>query len=119
MEEIYRFFFKNLSCTRGVKNPDRILSRIVRCISNKDNRRLMERYSDEEVWIALKGIVPTKASGEYGFPTLFFQRCWHIVGPDVIAYCLNILNDGMNFDSLYVTNIVLISKPHHNEFRKL
>lgn len=44
---------------------------------------------------------------------MFFQKCWHIVGRDVTNFCLNILNEGMDFNSLNVTNIVLIPKIPH------
>ncbi|KAA3465999.1 reverse transcriptase [Gossypium australe] len=72
-----------------------------------------KKYSEEEVWVALKSIGLTKASGDDGLPALFFQRCWHIVGWDVVAYCLNILNEGVNFNPLNITNIVLIPKIPH------
>ncbi|KAA3475342.1 reverse transcriptase [Gossypium australe] len=47
----------------------------------------------KEVYQALKGMGPTKAPGCDDFPTLFIQRFWHIVGKDVEAFCLGILNE--------------------------
>lgn len=53
---------------------------------------------------------PTKALGPDGFSTLFFQKYWHIVGGDVINFCLGILNRGQDFGSLNQTDIALIPK---------
>lgn len=35
---------------------------------------------------------PTKAPGPDGFPALFFQQYWHIVGEEVTSFCLDYLN---------------------------
>lgn len=53
---------------------------------------------------------PTKAPGSDGFPALFFQRYWQIVGEDVSNFCLGILNNDHSFDSFNQTDIVLIPK---------
>lgn len=55
----------------------------------------------------------TKASGPNGFPTLFFQKFWHIMGRDVITFYLEILNKGKPLDCINKTNIVLIPKMHN------
>ncbi|KAA3471145.1 reverse transcriptase [Gossypium australe] len=74
------------------------------------NSKLTTTYLEDEVVTALKEIGPTKASGNDGFPALFFQKYWHIVRRDVNDFCLKVLNEGMDFDMLNMTNIVLISK---------
>ncbi|KAK5841990.1 hypothetical protein PVK06_004316 [Gossypium arboreum] len=53
---------------------------------------------------------PTKAPGSDGFPAVFFQRFWHIVGKEVVTFYLGILNEGQNFGPLNSTDIVLIPK---------
>ncbi|KAA3465211.1 reverse transcriptase [Gossypium australe] len=53
---------------------------------------------------------PTKAPGEDGFPAIFYQKCWAIIGEDVTNYCLHRLNGGMNINLINKTNIVLIPK---------
>ncbi|KAA3466579.1 reverse transcriptase [Gossypium australe] len=53
---------------------------------------------------------PTKALGPDGFPALFFQWYWHIVGKDVTKFCLGILNTDQGFEQLNSTDIVLIPK---------
>src|ERR1044072_8795478 len=63
---------------------------------------------------------PLKASGSDGFPSLFYQRYWSIVGKDVIKKMLNILNGRDNPDSINQTFICLIPKvkqpEHQSEF---
>ncbi|KAK5840244.1 hypothetical protein PVK06_009133 [Gossypium arboreum] len=53
---------------------------------------------------------PTKAPGHDGFPAMFFQRYWHIVGKEIVEYCLGILNNNEEVASFNNTNIVLIPK---------
>ncbi|KAA3475195.1 reverse transcriptase [Gossypium australe] len=65
---------------------------------------------EEEVRIALKGMRPTMAPGPDGFPAMFFQKYWHIVGKEVLRYYLGVLNKGLEVDSANTTNIVLIPK---------
>lgn len=89
---------------------DHIVSEVVNCISTELNNKLIADYSSKEVFLALKGMGPTKALGPDGFSALFFQKFWHIVGGDVSPYYLEILNHGMSLESLNRTNIILIPK---------
>lgn len=64
----------------------------------------------EELYAALKEMGPTKAPGYDGFPAIFFQNFWHIVGKEITNLCLEILNNGASFGNLNHTDIVLIPK---------
>ncbi|XP_040956169.1 uncharacterized protein [Gossypium hirsutum] len=77
---------------------------------NTNNVKLNARFTKEEIREALLGMGPTKAPGEDGFPALFFQKCWPIVGDDISNFCFQRLNEGMDFHSINKTNIVLIPK---------
>lgn len=70
----------------------------------------MTTYSAEEVYATLKGMGPTKASGHDGFPAIFFQKFWHIIGKETTNFCLEILNNGASIGTLNQTDIVLIPK---------
>lgn len=113
MEEIARGFFQKLFSTNEIGDTKHILTGVERCLSREDNLRLSVKCMKEEVCVALKSMGPTKALGDDSFLALFYQRCWHIVGNDVISYCLGILNDGKDLNSMNVTNIVLILKIPH------
>ncbi|KAK5812453.1 hypothetical protein PVK06_027883 [Gossypium arboreum] len=73
-------------------NYDHILSSIDRCIFEEDDSKLRADFTKEEILEALKEMGPTKTPGEDGFPALFYQKCWPIIGEDVMSYCLNVLN---------------------------
>lgn len=75
------------------------------------------RYTIEEIREALAEIRealaelgPTKAPGEDGFPALFYQKCWPIIGEEVTSFCLAKLNGDMDISLINKTNIVLIPK---------
>ncbi|KAA3476813.1 reverse transcriptase [Gossypium australe] len=103
-------FFQEMFMSRRVGDLSHILSGIKECISSDINDSLVATFTAEEVFVALKEMGPTKARGPDGFPTLFFQRYWHIVGGDVVNFCLGILNDDQSFGKLNSTDIVLIPK---------
>lgn len=77
MAEIAKSYFQNLFEAREKGHYEHLLSGIERCISEEDNQRLTVQYTKEEVWEVLTGMGLTKA---HGFPALFFQKCWYIIG---------------------------------------
>ncbi|KAA3485048.1 reverse transcriptase [Gossypium australe] len=86
-------YFQNLFSSNGVRDSSYLLLGIGTHISSEIISSLLATYTGEEVHQALKGMGPTKAPGWDGFPALFFQNYWHIVGKDVEEYCLGILNE--------------------------
>ncbi|KAA3485420.1 Pleiotropic drug resistance protein 4 [Gossypium australe] len=76
-------------------NCENILTDIEQCITDEDNHRLTAQYTQVEIWEALQSMSATKAPGEDGFPTIFFQKFWHIIGVEVSNFCLQHLNGGM------------------------
>ncbi|KAA3479525.1 reverse transcriptase [Gossypium australe] len=77
------------------------------------NQLLIEKYNEEEIVEAINNIRPTKASELDDFPTIFFQKFWHIVGREVNNFCLEVLNKGKSLKPLNHTNIMLLPKTVH------
>ncbi|KAK5785353.1 hypothetical protein PVK06_039927 [Gossypium arboreum] len=103
-------YFQNLFSSNGMGNLSHLLSGIDNSITQDINATLLAKYSAEEVYMALKGMGPSKAPGHYDFSVLFFQTFWHILDPDIEDFCLVVLNGGKDFDSLNQTELVLIPK---------
>lgn len=53
---------------------------------------------------------PTKAPGPDGFPALFYQKDWDVVGLNTTNNCLEILNAKKGIEDQNKTNIILIPK---------
>ncbi|KAA3460557.1 reverse transcriptase [Gossypium australe] len=113
INEVALNYFQNLFSTTGVGDSTYLLEGISTNISSEINSVLLSMYSREEIQKALKGMGPTKAPGFDGFPALFFQKYWHIVGKDVETFYLGVLNEGRDFESTNRTDIVLIPKSSH------
>ncbi|KAA3468586.1 reverse transcriptase [Gossypium australe] len=84
LKEEAKTYFENLFSSKGVANPSKVLEGIKRSISYEMNEGLQSPFREEEVRTALNGMGPTKAPGLDGFPALFFQKYWHIVGKEVL-----------------------------------
>lgn len=79
-------------------------------------RSLMCSYTEEEVWVALFQMHPSKSLGPDGMYPFFFQKFWHIVGHDVTTAVLSVIHSGRYLHKMNYTHIVLIPKkknPQH------
>ncbi|KAK5843472.1 hypothetical protein PVK06_005929 [Gossypium arboreum] len=103
MGNIARDYFVNLFEFCGTVNMDHILLEVPCCISKSMNQCLLATYTKEEIIEALNGMGPTKASGPVGFPVIFYQKYWNIIGKDTSNFCLGILN----VDRLITDNVLL------------
>ncbi|KAA3460385.1 reverse transcriptase [Gossypium australe] len=103
-------YFKDLFSSKEVRNSDNLIPAISPCITEELNKNLMKEFQAEEVVEVIKSIAPLKASSKDGFPAIFFQKYWHIVGNEVTRYCLNILNGRRDIEEVNHTSIVLIPK---------
>ncbi|KAA3460176.1 reverse transcriptase [Gossypium australe] len=110
MAEIARLYFQELFEAKERGNCENILTGIEQCITDEDNYCLKAQYTQVEIWEALQSMGATKASGENGFPAIFFQKFWHIIGVEVSNFFLQHLNGGIEVSSINCTQIVLIPK---------
>ncbi|KAA3481225.1 reverse transcriptase [Gossypium australe] len=55
-------------------------------------------------------MAPLKELGIDRFPTLFYQKYWHVIGNDIARFCLDMLNSRNDIEVINRTNIMLILK---------
>ncbi|KAA3488882.1 reverse transcriptase [Gossypium australe] len=110
LQEAAKNYFASLFSSERVADPEKVLEGIEDCVSQEINEALQSPFKEDEVRTALKGMGSMKAPGPDGFPTLFFQKYWHIVRKEVLGYCLGVLNEGKEIDSANMTDIMLILK---------
>ena len=67
------------------------------CVSDVKNEALTAPFSEEEVWLAIKGMNSAFAPGPDGLPVKFFQTFWHTIKPEIMAL----------FEEFYVGSIDL------------
>lgn len=77
--------------------------------------KLSSRYTKEEVLCALKAMGPLKAPGPDGFPAIFYQQAWEIVGNDISKDTIRLLEGGDLHPGLAEALMVLIPKGDHPE----
>ncbi|KAH1130158.1 hypothetical protein J1N35_001536 [Gossypium stocksii] len=92
MKEVARSYFQKLFSAGQKGSYERLLSGIDRCITNEDNKQLTAKYTKEEIQAVVFELGPTKAPGEDGLPGIFYQKYWHIIGEEVMGFCLQLLN---------------------------
>ncbi|KAK5775000.1 hypothetical protein PVK06_042866 [Gossypium arboreum] len=110
VESIVKGYFFDLFMPKGIGNLNHILSGVHLCTLKRMNRMLLDIYSEGKIIESLKGMGPTKASGADGFPVIFYQKYWHIIGKDTSDFCLGILNNGSSLEEINKTQLVLIPK---------
>uniref|UniRef100_A0A803P9U4 Reverse transcriptase domain-containing protein n=1 Tax=Cannabis sativa TaxID=3483 RepID=A0A803P9U4_CANSA len=104
-------YIELFSSSRPNQNMMDVLNQCVpNRISSQDNDMLMEDFTKEYVKEALDQIHPLKAPGKDGLPGLFYHNHWEEVGHEVIATCLEVLNNKMDCSCLNDTLLCLIPK---------
>ena len=89
---------------------DSILQGIHLAISEDAAGCLGHEFHVDEVWVALKQMAPLTTPSPDGMSPIFYKSFWHIVGEDVTAMVLKVLNSNVVPESLNSTFIALIPK---------
>lgn len=74
------------------------------------NEALTKEFTVVEIKTDVFAIHPEKAPGPYGMTALFYQKFWHILGPQVVAMVKDFITSGRFDPCLNEVNIFLIPK---------
>lgn len=112
MAELAKKYFSNLfSSSTGLRDFQYVLSRVDRCTSYEDNNALTTPYVETELVEAIRSTRALKAPRTDGFPAMFFQNYWHIVGRHVSSFYLGLLNDNEIWEKLIRPILYSFQKP--------
>lgn len=103
-------YYENLFQSSEV-NCGEVLEGVNRRISSVQNEKLIEDFTAEEVKNAIFSMHPDKSPGPDGMNPTFYQRFWEIIGNDVSANCLRVLE----FDYYSCWSKCYISSSHPKE----
>lgn len=81
-------YFKVLFTSSSPSGIDEATNLVVGRVSQQHLIVLNDPFTREEIEEALFQMHPTKAPGLDGFPTLFYQKYWNIIGDEVSQFCL-------------------------------
>lgn len=92
-----------------------LISLIDPIVSPVTNSSLTKAISNDEIYLVAFQLGPLKAPGSDGFPGLFFQKYWDIVGRDISEAVISFFRTGSLTKELNHTNITLIPKVRNPE----
>lgn len=87
LEDIKKEAVNLFSSLLEIENPceeDSMLDSIPQLVSNNWNNFLLSPFTEEEIKKVDFSLGGDRAMGPNGFPTVFFQTLWHIMGKDVV-----------------------------------
>lgn len=105
-------YFRDLFKSSGPseREIERALHGVGARLSEEDAFFLSHPFTEQEVKDALSSMSPLKSPGPDGYPALFFQKYWIILGTSVVNCILNFLNNHALPPQMNYTYIVLIPK---------
>ena len=110
IEGIILDYFTSIFELNHPSNFDASLNAISPRVALAMNAALTAEFRVEEIWSALYQMHPTKSPGPNGMSSIFSQKYWDLVGPNVINCVLKALNTGVLPSGLNETYICLIPK---------
>ena len=104
------YYYQSLFTSSHPVALEEVLDGVIRVVNIEMNDHLLQEFTASEVEQALFQMGPVKAPGPDGMSPIFYQKYWHIVGPDVTNGVLSCLKDGVLLKKINHTNICLIPK---------
>ncbi|KAA3459595.1 reverse transcriptase [Gossypium australe] len=102
--------FESIERRWDLSDEHRLLDLVEERVTPDMNEELLKPFLEDEIWQAVKSMAPIKAPSIDGFPALFFQKYWDVVGSDISRYCLAVLKGEIEMGEINKTHIVLIQK---------
>ncbi|CAB4267063.1 unnamed protein product [Prunus armeniaca] len=103
-------YFQNLFTSEGQRDWGDILSFVSPIITEDINSSLMAPIIDEEIRHAVFQMGALKSPGPDGFPGVFYQKYWNIIGEDMCGLVRRFFSENENIYAMNVTKIALIPK---------
>lgn len=102
-------YFHTMFTAEGTE-MELVLAEVKRSLTEAQNEVLTAPVNGEEVHTALFSMNPDKAPGPDGFTPAFYQKCWSVVGEDVIAAVQQVWQTETIPEKVNDTVLVLIPK---------
>lgn len=103
-------YFSSLFRSSGTRDFGSVLEKVDKKVTQGMNNLFTQAFTDEEIKEAVFQMGALKAPGPDGFPGLFYQRFWDIVGGEVCKMVKYFFNEGDLLREFNTTNLVLIPK---------
>lgn len=107
---IIKLHFQEVYTGPPSRDFEDIISLVDQVISPEWNAQLTKAITREEVQLAAFQLGPLKAPGSDGFPGIFYQSYWEIVGEDVFKAIHDFFQEGVLLKEVNQTNVTLIPK---------
>lgn len=103
-------YFQSLFTSSSSKPSELITCRVDSRVTSDMNNQLLKAFTPDEIKSAVFQMGLIKALGPNGFPTLFYQKHWDLIGDEVTSTVLQYLNTVVMPPGRNKTRIVLIPK---------
>ncbi|GJZ78991.1 reverse transcriptase [Tanacetum coccineum] len=110
IQRLVQDHFKAIYKTSGARNFDDVISVLNPVVSETMNIQLQSCVSDSKIIKATKQLGGIKAPGEDGFPGMFYQQYWNLIGSSVCKSIHFFFKTGNMLPELNKTLVVLIPK---------
>ncbi|KAL6220268.1 hypothetical protein ACLB2K_008024 [Fragaria x ananassa] len=103
----YQSLYSADTTSSGIKD---ICASIPSLVSREESSMLVSTPTPEEIHDAVFSMDPSSSPGLDGFPGYFYQKCWSIIGQDVVAFVQYFFQNNWLLPNVNSNFIVLISK---------
>ncbi|XP_042972810.1 uncharacterized protein LOC122304618 [Carya illinoinensis] len=110
ISDLFSQYFQELFTSSNPSGIEACLSQVHPRVDREMNANLTKQFSAKEVKAALFHMNPMGSPGPDGYPALFYQSHWEVVGDDLTDAVLEILNGNGDTAAINDTFIILIPK---------